>query len=126
MSKKIFYIAGPMTGLPEYNYPAFEAVAGVLREAGHHVISPHEVDNGDNGIPGSVPYKTYIKNGLIALLECNAIVLLNGWNASKGARIEEYVASRLGYASYRYIEGLFYPRDAKTRTLLEAVPVGQL
>jgi len=40
------YIAGPMTGLPEFNYPAFNAAAEYLRSLGHHVENP-----ADNPVP---------------------------------------------------------------------------
>ena len=36
------YLAGPMSGLPELNYPAFHAKAAELRAAGHHVENPAE------------------------------------------------------------------------------------
>ena len=36
------YLAGPMTGLPEFNYPAFHAEAARLRQLGYHVENPAE------------------------------------------------------------------------------------
>lgn len=39
---KRIYIAGPMSGLPEFNYPAFNRAAAVLRAQGHHVENPAE------------------------------------------------------------------------------------
>ena len=36
------YIAGPMTGLPDFNYPAFNAAAAKLRALGLEVLNPAE------------------------------------------------------------------------------------
>lgn len=41
------YIAGPMTGLPEYNFPAFHAAAKAWRDAGWEVLNPAEAFDGD-------------------------------------------------------------------------------
>lgn len=43
-----YYLAGPMTGLPEYNYPAFEKAVIALEEAGIKVKSPHTIDHGQH------------------------------------------------------------------------------
>ena len=36
------YVAGPMTGLPDYNYPAFDGAAALLAERGYPVENPAE------------------------------------------------------------------------------------
>lgn len=36
------YIAGPMTGLPDFNFPAFNDMAAILRGLGYHVENPAE------------------------------------------------------------------------------------
>lgn len=79
------YLAGPMTGLSEYNYPAFTAEAQRLRDAGYTVLSPHEIDDHE---PGSKPYEWYIEQGLAKLGQCDVVALLPGWEDSRGVAIE--------------------------------------
>ena len=38
------YIAGPMTGYAELNYPAFHSAAETLRRMGFEVVSPAELN----------------------------------------------------------------------------------
>lgn len=86
------YIAGPMTGLPEFNYPAFAAAAKVLRDKGVDAVSPAELDDGSTG----KSWDYYMRLGLRALLDCDEMVLLPGWEDSRGARLERQVAEALG------------------------------
>ena len=49
MSKRepTIYIAGPMRGVEEYNYPAFDRQAAALEKQGWQVINPAEMDRDD-------------------------------------------------------------------------------
>ncbi|MFU7262033.1 DUF4406 domain-containing protein, partial [Pseudomonas aeruginosa] len=65
------YLAGPMTGLPEHNFPAFHAEAARLRSLGYQVENPAE--HGE--IPG-FEWADYLRLDLQKLLTCQAIALL--------------------------------------------------
>lgn len=86
---KRIYIAGPMTGLPELNYPAFHAAAEDLRSQGYQVENPAEG-------PAEASYEAYLCRGLLQLMTCDTVALLPGWERSRGARIEHQVALALG------------------------------
>jgi len=90
------YVAGPMTGLPEWNYPAFNAAAAELRAAGHEVVNPAEMGE-KYGTPDELAADLYKMAGLVveeldALAVCDAIYLLSGWQRSRGTRKELKVA----------------------------------
>lgn len=89
------YIAGPMTGLPNLNFDAFHAQAARLRLQGHTVINPAEI-NPDH----TMPWHECMRRDIAALVTCDAIQLLPGWQASKGATLEEHIAERLGLQIY--------------------------
>lgn len=87
------YIAGPMTGKPSWNFPAFFAEAAVLRAEGFEVINPAELDDGD---PETLIWSDCLKRDIPELVRCQAIVLLPGWSESRGAQLEHHVACELG------------------------------
>jgi hypothetical protein len=70
------YIAGPMTGLPEFNFPAFHAAAKAWREAGWEVFNPAESFDGRTDLA----YRDYVAADLTALRSCDAIAMLDGWD----------------------------------------------
>ena len=99
MRRLKLYLSGPMTGLPEYNYPAFAAAAQHLRDKGATVVSPHELPAdcpgcANTGLEHS--WAEHMRVDLAALLTCDVIVLLPGWSESKGARLEKTVAEAVG------------------------------
>lgn len=85
------YIAGPMSGLPEFNYPAFREATEWLVALGHDVEDP---STNVNPTPGD--YHGWLRAGLTQLIRCEAVALLDGWEASGGARLEVNVAATLG------------------------------
>ncbi len=90
MNKKI-YIAGPMTGLPELNFPAFHAEAVWLRAMGHQVVNPAEI-NADLG----AKWEDCMRADIAQLVTCDGIHLLAGWERSRGAKLEHHIARELG------------------------------
>jgi hypothetical protein len=91
MSAQRLYLAGPMTGLPDFNYPAFNAAAAQLRAAGYTVVNPAE-----NGLPATAPWADHMRADIIAMLhQCNAVALLPGYETSKGAQLELHIAKSL-------------------------------
>lgn len=100
MNEEIIYLAGPMTGYPEYNWPQFKAVAKYFRDSGHKVICPTECGN----VPDVTNYQDCIKNSLRVMLDANTIALLPGWLGSKGAMMEARLAVMMGYNTYLVTE----------------------
>ena len=115
------YLAGPMTGLPDHNIPAFDAAAKRLREQGHFVINPADL-SAQFGTPEDIAYLFKILYGiegkgdgvweyhnqqaklaqsimdadLAAVRSCDAIYLLRGWEMSRGAKKELAEAIKCG------------------------------
>ena len=86
------YIAGPMTGLPEHNFPAFHAAAERLRKAGWEVVNPAENFGGRTNLPR----ERYLREDVAQLVRCDAVALLPGWEESRGAKLEYLLARELG------------------------------
>lgn len=86
------YLAGPMTGYAEHNFPAFAAAAAAWREKGHIVFSPNEQHGGNTTFVLDV----YARHDIHSILQIEAIALLPGWEHSSGAKVEVLVGQWLG------------------------------
>ena len=88
------YIAGPMRNHPKLNFPAFDAMEQRLLNLGYEVISPAQMDRDvgfdcpDTHILTREELKDIIARDIKAVLECDAICLLKGWETSLGANGE--------------------------------------
>ena len=99
MVVKRIYIAGPMSGLPDFNYPAFYAAAAALRAQGHHVENPAE-----NPSPACGTWQGYMRMSLRQIAACDCLCMLPGWRDSRGARIEHGLALDLGLEVRDFVE----------------------
>lgn len=79
------YLSGPMTGLPEQNFPAFHAAAAQLRAAGYTVINPAEIEQPD---PSSWIKCMWTDLAAMAAAEPDGVAYLPGWTRSRGACLE--------------------------------------
>lgn len=92
------YLAGPMRGIPDLNFPAFDAAASYLRSNGHDVFNPAENDRvkGYVGKPIEDVKRDCIMDDLTYIArEAQVIALLPGWEASKGVAVEVALADFL-------------------------------
>lgn len=96
------YLAGPMSGYPEHNFPAFQRYAAMLRAQGINIVSPAEVNPAPEVARG-MPWSYYMRRDICAMMECGEIILMPRWKHSKGARLEFQLAESLNMR-IRYID----------------------
>lgn len=82
------YIAGPMTGLPDYNRDSFNMAEAELNARGHRVLNPAKLPE--------LPYEMYLPINRAMLDGADAIYMLPGWKGSRGARLEYEYAQEIG------------------------------
>lgn len=91
------YIAGPCSGHPDNNYPAFHAAAKVLRAEGWAVANPAEFST-------SAIWQECLRDCIRHLAGCTHIYLLPGWRFSRGARLEYQIAQELGMEIIEHLD----------------------
>lgn len=98
------YIAGPMRGLPGWNFPAFDDARDRWRAAGHVAFSPADTDRalgyaaaaGFNGDGSPEHLKHVMLLDVACVFHADAIALLPGWERSRGATVEVALGQFLG------------------------------
>ena len=97
------YIAGPMSGYPEYNFPAFYKAEETFKKHGYDVVNPaslNVVPEGVTVVSGDKYWKKFMQEDINQLMTCDAIYMLHGWEKSKGASLEHHIAKELGLKVY--------------------------
>lgn len=102
------YISGPMTGLPEFNYRAFDKAAKMLRARNHFVYSPAEIKPPFEARKHFAEYCAYI------CTQADALYMLDGWKGSQGAKLEYDLAVICGV-------GFLYEADAWKGDVLDGL-----
>jgi hypothetical protein len=104
------YVAGPMTGHAAYNVDAFRDVATAWTLAGHVVETPFDADSRvwkrhygrafdpyvDTCDYGDPLLREMFAEDIAVLLASDAVVVLPGWEQSKGATLECRIAAQFG------------------------------
>lgn len=88
------YIAGPVTGIPNDNKDAFTSALRRLIVAGYCPSVPHLV------VPSGASWEEAMKLSVALMMQADGVALLNGWQTSRGARIEYDLARDLGMPAY--------------------------
>lgn len=110
LSGRYWYLCGPMTGIPQFNFPMFDRYARVLREAGHSIVSPAELDHekeralamsSPDGSAANHHGSTWIEClrrdlDIVLADDCLGVLAMPGWTDSAGARWETDCAQRAG------------------------------
>lgn len=108
---KTIYLSGPMTGYEEFNRPAFDQAAGILRKQGFEVIVPGENESYDpielaTAEVSRQKREFYLSRDIEIILEvADAVVVLPGWKESEGAKLEVAVADAVGVPIFEFTGG---------------------
>jgi len=119
-TKRAWYLAGPMSTIPQCNYPAFNAAALDLRNHGLKIISPAELDDiefvrkvmlsKDGSIPPGTSWADLLARDVkIVADKVGGIIFMPGWEKSRGARLEAFVGLLCGHRFRLYTPGYEVP-----------------
>lgn len=134
MSKR-YYLAGPMSGYPQFNFPLFHRAAKELREQGLTIISPAELDtpevqaaalastNGalagpNNQIADQTWGDILAKDVKLVADHIDGIIFLHGWDQSRGANLEAVVGLLVNKRPFGFLQ---WDDEAK-----KAVPLSKM
>ena len=112
--KPTIYIAGPMRGIEDFNFPAFDRQEELLKKQGWVVINPAELDR-QHGSPETGPMeydpttdyedREFMRDALkrdltVIAKDCTAIYCMSGFENSRGAKAEYHLAKAIGIDIY--------------------------
>ena len=106
--RKIVYIAGPMSGLPEYNRPAFNDEALNQQQKGHVVLNPAI-------LPDGLTQQQYMGICIEMVKIADEVIMLPNWVNSQGATAEFHYAMKCGKVIRQAEDGFaWYPTSPET------------
>ncbi len=98
------YLAGKMTGVPQLNFPLFNSEAARLRALGYDIINPAEINGGADELAACATmtpeqlrahWCNCMRKDIAALVTCDGVAFLPGWQDSRGAQLENFIAVQL-------------------------------
>lgn len=104
------YLSGPMSGIPDHNFPAFFREARALEAAGYEVVNPAEIN-----VDQSASWEACLKADIKQLVDCDGVAVMEGWTRSRGATLECYIAEKLNLPVREVGMWILYPFPRKTK-----------
>lgn len=91
------YVSGQISGLPYKEVEEnFRKAEEVLRSKGYETVSPIDLS-----LDPSLPWEEHMKKNIAGMMQCDAIYMIDGWEKSRGANLEYYIARQLGMKEVR-------------------------
>lgn len=107
--KDCYYVAGGMSGYDHHNFPAFDSASDTLRAKRVEVVSPAELDTDegrqnalntiagvDQVTQGDSKWSGFLERDLRVVAATKGTIVIDGWEQSAGAKLETFVADKLG------------------------------
>lgn len=110
------YLCGPITGLPNNNKGAFRTARRNVEDMGYNTIMPHDLFLGID--TSHYQHADYMRRCIRALMQADIIVLLPGWEMSRGAQLEIQIGSLIGIPKVVQHQLNPLPVFSKKRSLL--------
>lgn len=125
-----FYLCGPMSNVPQFNFPMFDRIAARCRHLDFgEIVSPAEMDSPEiraaalaspDGVPnertscGQTWGDFLARDVKLVADQIDGIIVLPGWMRSRGARLEVFVGllCKKEFAEWNDNVGIAYPRTA--------------
>jgi len=82
------YLSGPISNQPDGNRLEFSLAERHLKSQGHTVVNPHHIANDGT-------WNHAMRADIKAMMDCDAIYVIKGWELSKGSCLEVYLALKL-------------------------------
>ena len=107
------YLCGPIStgmGTPQQNIKAFRVAETELRTLGYNVESPM--------VNVAEAWQGYMRQGIMQMMRCDGVCLLQNWQSSRGASLEKYIADGIGlvvapYAAWEDVQYIAAQYKAK-------------
>jgi nucleoside 2-deoxyribosyltransferase len=93
------YVSGPITNTANH-VKEFKTAVEYLKDQGGKPLDPLQIKPSHKVLSESEEWNYYMKEAIKMLMEADSIYMLDGWEGSRGARIEHLLAQELNIPVY--------------------------
>lgn len=113
VDKDFFYLGGPMSNIPGFNFPEFDRVGEILRAQDYNIVNPSELDDDKwraEKMASATGTDTIVGNAacmqrdlvICSMPRCVGGIFLPGWHRSGGAKLESQVLAFYGKPLFEF------------------------